>query len=115
MGWLNGLEEHAKKSAKLEKRKRQAGGPIQEVLIGVRPCSANDPGEVAVGYFIIDGDTVVLTDQNGKPLSGDNTTTKFETDPKRAAGRLLRARWLAARGEGDFNRKLDYPKDPGWR
>jgi hypothetical protein len=85
---------------------------VQEVTISVRNSDENsgDPGEVAIGHFIVRGDTVVLTNERGDPLHGENTTAKLDgDDPKRVAGRLTRAQWEASRG-GDFNRRLDYPK-----
>ena len=113
MKWIDNIAEHANKSVK-EKRKHEPRPPVQEVVISVRPSSDNrDPGECAIGHFIVQGDTVVLTNERGDPLDGENITAKLDGDPKRIAGRLTRAQWEASRAGGDFNRRLDYPK-MGW-
>ena len=82
MSWIDKIEEQGKKSVR-EKRKHEPRPPVQEVVISVRPSSDNrDPGECAIGHFIVQGDTVVLTNERGDPLDGENITAKLDGDPK---------------------------------
>ena len=81
--------------------------------MSVRNASENDPGECAIGYFIVQGNSVVLTDENGKPLDEKDGTAKIgDANPKSVASIMVRSRWERSRG-GDFNRRIVYPKS-GW-
>ena len=84
------------------------------MIVSVRNSSENDPGEVAIGYFIVRGDTVTLTDERGAPLDGKEGSAKIGSDvnPKSIAQMMTRERWEATRG-GVFNRRILYPKS-GW-
>jgi hypothetical protein len=87
----------------------------QEVVVSVRSASENDPGECAIGYFIVQGNTVTLTDENGKPLDEKDGTAKIgDANPKSVASIIVRRRWEGTRGEADFNRPLNYQRG-GWR
>ena len=79
--------------------------PVQEVTVSVRPSSDNDPGEITVGYFIVQDGSVVLTDAAGTPLN--DAKPEVLTDgvhPKSIAARMTRAPRSDTRG--GFNRKL---------
>ena len=84
------------------------------MIVSVRDASENDPGEVAIGYFIVRGDTVTLTNERGTPLDGKEGSAKIGSDvnPKSIAQMMTRKRWEATRG-GDFNRRIVYLKS-GW-
>jgi hypothetical protein len=110
MSWIDEPEEQGKKSVK-EKRKHEPRPPVQEVIVSVRNSSENDPGEVAIGYFVVRGDTITLTDERGTPLDEKEGSAKIGSDvnPKSIAQMMTRKRWEATRG-GDFNRRIVYPK-----
>jgi hypothetical protein len=81
--------------------------PVQEVAVSVRPSSDNDPGEIAVAYFIVQDGCVVLADAAGTPLKDAKPEVLADgVNPKSVAARLTRARWGETRG--GFNRKLVY-------
>jgi hypothetical protein len=112
MSWIDKLEEQGKRSVK-DKRKREPRPPVQEVIVSVRNPSETDPGEVAIGHFIVQGDTVTLTDENGTPLDEKEGTAKIgDANPISIASVMLRKRWEATRG-GDFNRRIVYANS-GW-
>ena len=75
------------------------------------------PGMVAEGKFVIDGDTVTLTDHHGTPVKnvhGKAYSRKIGMDvPVVVARRLTKEFYLARRGKDrlDFNRPLHYKKD----
>jgi hypothetical protein len=52
-----------------------------------RPRGDDDPGVAAEGWFILDGDTVRLTDRDGNPLAGEQNTRRLQ--PGGPADRLL--------------------------
>jgi hypothetical protein len=113
MKWIDNIAEHANKSVK-EKRKHEPRPRVQEVIVSVRNSSENDPGECAVGYFIVQGNSVTLTDENGKPLDEKDGTAKIgNADPRSVASIMVRRRWEGSRGEADFNRPL-IRKKGGW-
>ena len=47
------------------------------MITSVRNPSESDPGEVAVGYFVVEGDTATLTDETGKSLDEKEGTAKI--------------------------------------
>src|SRR5215475_3647391 len=104
MSWIDKLEEQGKKS--VNKRKHEPRPPVQEVIVSVRNPSETDPGEVAIGHFIVEGDTVTLTDERGTPLDEKEGSAKIGSDVNRKsiAQMMTRKRWEATRG-GDFNRR----------
>src|SRR5262245_4174732 len=103
MSWLDKLEEHGKKARK-EVRKYEPRPVIQEVIVSVRNASENDPGECAIGYYVVQGNTVTLTDENGKPLDEKDGTAKIgDADPRSIASSMVRRRWEGSRGDADFN------------
>jgi hypothetical protein len=106
--WIDALETHSKKTAR-EKKKVPASlpAPVQSVLIQVRAPSGNDPGELAEGHYVVQGDVVTLVDPAGKPIEGIEPQALDGEDPKWVARRLTRERWEATRG--GFNRRLNYP------
>ena len=59
------------------------------------------------------GNSVVLTDENGKPLDEKDGTAKVgDADPRSVASIMVRRRWEGSRG-ADFNRPL-IRKEGGW-
>jgi hypothetical protein len=79
------------------------------VQVQVRQCQDDDdPGEIAEGWFSIDGGVVTVTNARGKYV-GSRALLKGE-DARVVAKRLLREK--VPEGES-FNRRLDYPMR-GW-
>jgi hypothetical protein len=66
-----------------------------------------DPGAVEIGYWIVSGDKVYLTDENGNK-TGASRTLPEGADPKNLAIRMLRERVNVKRTS--FTRPLVYPK-----
>ena len=64
-----------------------------------------DPGEVAEGWFSIDGKVLTVTDTNGKYV-GSRAMLEGE-DARVVAKQLLREK--KAPESEDFNRRLSYP------
>ena len=79
------------------------------VHVQVRQCQDDDdPGEIAEGWFSVDGRTVTVTNATGK-FVGSHALLKGE-DARVVAKQLLREK--VPEGES-FNRRLDYPMR-GW-
>ena len=75
------------------------------ICVQVRQCrDENDPGEIAEGYFSVDGKTVTVTNKSGGDV-GSRTMLKGE-DPRVVAKQLLREKSPEAE---EFNRVLHYP------
>jgi hypothetical protein len=66
----------------------------------------SDPGQVEVGYWIVSGDRVFLTDEHGVKTDHSRRLTEG-ADAKNVATALLRGR-IGVR-KSDFNRPLRYP------
>ncbi len=91
---------------------------FQTYITLARPMDG-DAGRIEVGHYVVDGETVTLTDQNGTPIKsgriqlGFTAKTGVEEDHAQVARRLLWRRYRATKSGSDFNRRLDYPKR-GW-
>jgi len=72
------------------------------------PKDASDPGEVELGYYLVEGDEVALCDVDGAGLRGENSRRKLKAgeDARRVASSLLRAR--VSRKSNNFHRKIEY-------
>jgi hypothetical protein len=67
----------------------------------------SDPRAVEIGYWVVSGDKVYLTDENGAK-TGQSRTLPEGADPKNLAIRMLRERVNTKRVS--FNRPLVYPE-----
>ncbi|WP_407146337.1 hypothetical protein [Bradyrhizobium sp. ORS 86] len=111
MSWLDKLEARGSEARRaVAKRPPPQRSAVQQVVYQVRPQSGGDPGEIDFGFYVIEGDTLILTDISGKPLEGggDLRRTLGPTDdPFSIAKHLI---YLRRKDEGNFNRRLSYPK-----
>ena len=86
---------------------------IHYLCIPVARQRGDDPGEAVAGHFKVEGNTVLLCTENGTP-TGERRA--IGNDPARVvAARMLKRRWMDAKGANDFNRPLssqDYQKVP---
>jgi hypothetical protein len=74
--------------------------------VQTRQCHDDeDPGEVAEGWFSIDGKVLTVTDTNGKYV-GSRAMLEGE-DARVVAKQLLREKKVPE--SESFNRRLDYP------
>jgi hypothetical protein len=96
---------------------------MREIFYIVVGTGGHLGGDHAIeAYYTVDGDTVTLTDEDGKPIrdSFGNAIkdTAQGTNQLVIASRLALRHWRAARDwKDDFNRPLsgrDYPHQ-GWR
>ena len=92
---------------------------VRQVIIQLQPQSANNPGQVSYGYYVLEGAVLTMTDGAGRPfrrLSGDVVKKTLERgeDPDAVALRLTRTirEEIDGRGAG-FNRRLTY-QNRGW-
>jgi len=89
---------------------------METVVIQVRAPRGADPGRVIEGHYNIVGDTVILVDQSGKPLTSEDQKFSRKLSagdiPKQVAAQLLRLHHRAARGGSPrgFNDRLVYEK-----
>jgi hypothetical protein len=91
---------------------------IETVHITLRnPDNDADPGDCAIGHYVVDDNLVTLTDHNGKPerkpgKAGEIAVYQREVGPgetpKQVAGRLLREK-RGARPANSFNAPIRYP------
>ena len=80
------------------------------------PMDDDDPGECAIGHYVVDDNIVMLTDANGTPLykpgrAGQTDVFQRELQPGEShrvvAGRLLRE--MRGARSGDFYAPIRYP------
>jgi hypothetical protein len=55
----------------IEYPKAAMSDDVHKITIQLRAPRANNPGKVAIGYYVIADSHVVLTDETGKPLGND--------------------------------------------
>ena len=81
-----------------------------------RPSDNYPGGVIEVGNYTVEGDTVTLTDADGKPVMsgrlalGYTAKTGPNEQPQQAANRLLWRFYRATKSGSDFNRPIVYPK-----
>jgi hypothetical protein len=85
------------------------------------PSKACPTGQVAIGHYVIDGNTLTMTDDRGEPaVDGDGKryvhTLAPDDDPIAIACHLTRELRTALRGStvNGFDGPIQYPKT-GWR
>ena len=66
------------------------------------------PGTIEEGWYVVRGDSVTLTDRDGRPI-GHSRKLEPGEDPKRVAVALLRARQDP---QDAFWRPIAYPRRP---
>jgi hypothetical protein len=80
-----------------------------------------DAGRIEVGHYVVDGETVTLTDRDGVPIVqgrmqiGYSAKISGEESQAQVAKRLLWRHYRARKSGSDFWRPLVYPKSGGWR
>jgi hypothetical protein len=91
---------------------------VRNVIVILRNPSANvpgDTGQVTIGYYTVEGDTLTMTDSTGKPMrrhsDGEVYTHKLKAgdDPHTIAGLKTKTiRTMIHGDDGAFNRPLHY-------
>ena len=81
---------------------------VHMVTLQVRAPRGTFPGEVAIGYYCVVDNAVVLTDADGKPLGSDKRHLQPGDDARLIACRMVRNRGRAS--VTGFNRPIVYPK-----
>lgn len=87
---------------------------VRRVVIQLRKPSDRDVGLVSFGFYVIDGETLIMTYATGEPVSPDQFrhTLKAGDDPNAIAGVLTRQcrRFLLGISEAEeaFGRPLGY-------
>ena len=84
--------------------------PVHKITIQLRAPRSNDPGKVAIGYYVVADSHVVLTDEAGKPLGGEKRHIEESGDARLIACRMLRGRQSGGSSSSNFGGKLSYPK-----
>jgi hypothetical protein len=112
--WLDSLAEHGAKKSKPKKVAAPVSPatPPQEFHIIIRNADIqkNDPGEIAVAFFVVQDSVVKLTDEHGRQLKDSRTEVlPPSTDP------LLIARGLLRRRRSESNSTFDRPLPNNWR
>ncbi len=88
----------------------------QVTAIVSNPSLLDEAGRVTIGFYVMDGSLLTMTDGEGTPVrgrSGERITQKIQAgeDPSVIAKRLTMRIYRMARGDGMawFNRPLNYP------
>jgi hypothetical protein len=104
--WTDELEQLGRTKVR-KSRKQRLQGKIEQVIVQIRAATDDgDPGEVAIGHFVVEDSVLCLVDEEGQDLKGAKPV-KLENlaDARAVAANLIRRR----RGdENDFNRPLVY-------
>jgi hypothetical protein len=84
---------------------------IQTVTIELaRPRGGNNPGKVAVGHFVVEDGTVVLTDKKGIAVDRHRFSRKLKDGESARSIACILTRQQARPKSGDFDRVISYPK-----
>ena len=92
---------------------------VKSVAVSVgNPTGPDDPGRATIGYYVLEGDVLTMTDGDGVPVrrryGGElyKQTLQEGDNPSVIAGRMTLAIWrtnTGGDGRGGFNRRLSYP------
>ena len=82
---------------------------VHKVTIQTRAPRGRDPGAVAVGWYCVVDNAVVLTDEDGRPLGSDKRCLNPGEDVHLVACRLVRRGQSGGRLSG-FNGPMNYPR-----
>ena len=90
---------------------------VTAIVSNPSPFDPTHTGRVTVGYYVLDGDLLTMTDGEGTPVrgrSGEKITHKLQAGeiPQLIAERLTMKIYRMVRGDGmaGFNRPLSYPR-----
>lgn len=92
------------------------------VAVVSNPIGKEDTGICAEGFYTRDGDTLTMTDRDGRPLRDDNNGERITVrllpndNEKSVAKRTTLRLYRAERGDetsSAFTRRIDYPSR-GW-
>lgn len=72
-----------------------------------RPVNAADVGEIDLGFYSVADGVLTMCDEAGKP-TGKQCQLGPNDDARGVAVRLAKKAWQKGRGEGDFNRRIEY-------
>jgi hypothetical protein len=95
---------------------------VHRINAQIRRPGHGDPGQICVGYYVVDGDVLVMTNESGvKVLREDGTRYSHKLaageDPRPIAARFTKQIRRMFRGESRsqerFAKPLNYPKG-GW-
>lgn len=87
---------------------------VHRAIVQIRRPSPGDPGQVSEGYYVIEGNTLVMTHPDGEPISADQFRHQLNPgdDARAIAGvltKLVRRQLLGISGEQEaFGRRLSY-------
>jgi hypothetical protein len=89
---------------------------VQSVTVYLsHPTGPNDLGQVTFGFFKVDDDVLIMTDEKGNPMrrinNGEIWSQKLGPDdnPRSVAGALTKDIRRELHGGSDFYRRLTYP------
>lgn len=94
MSWLDSITgAKASEPTPSEPAPAESAPPeIHEVIVQLRPSSANDPGEIALAWFTFADGKVTLTSKEGTPI-GEPIDCPPTLDPDAAARSAASRRW----------------------
>jgi hypothetical protein len=115
MSWLDALLDRgreAKTQAPVAKPRavrlpERTAPEIKQVWVQTAAPRDGDAGGCEPGFYSVADGVLTMHDESGKP-TGQRQQLGPGDDPHRIAGRLTRAAWISAIGEGNFNRRIDY-------
>ena len=83
---------------------------VHKITLQINAPRGVFPGEVAEGWYVVFENNVILTDQNGKPISGVNKR-RIESggDARLIACQMVRSNRRGRASTAGFNRPISYP------
>ena len=83
---------------------------VKKITIQIRAPRGQDGGEVAIGHYVVVEGSVVLTDENGKPISGvAKQHIGPDGDARLIACCMVRNNRKGRASVAGFNRQINYP------
>jgi len=83
---------------------------VKKVTVQIKAPKGTFPGEIAEGWYVVLENTVILTDQDGKPTGAAKHFLAPNEDARLVACRLVRNNRKGGTRVAGFNRQLNYQK-----
>lgn len=83
---------------------------VHKITIQLQRPSGKFPGRVETGHYVFVEGSVILTDEQGRPIGGNGTKQHIGLDGhhRNVASMLLRQWTRSIAGSRSFNRPIDY-------
>lgn len=87
---------------------------VRSVLAQIRPANPGDTGQITTGYYVVDGDQLVMTHPDGQPVDEFRYRHTMRSNDREQTIAAIFTKQIRTEMLGEivpgFTRSLSYPK-----